>query len=80
MLESLKEGSKIIGVKQTIKTVETDRARVVFIAKDADEKVTLDLKELCNKKSIEIIYVDSMKQLGRACGIEVRASAACLKE
>lgn len=78
MLENLRNSSKTVGVKQTLKAVESGNAKVVFIAKDADTKVTHNLKELCQKKLIEIIYVDTMKQLGKACGIEVGASAVGL--
>ena len=78
MLESLKGKNKTIGVKQTLKAVERKNAQVVFIAKDADERVVGNLLELCKKNSVEVIYVDTMKQLGKACDIEVGASAAAL--
>jgi len=34
--------------------------------------------ELCIKNNIPIVYVDTMKQLGKACNIDVGASVACL--
>jgi len=81
VLELLKSSNKAIGIKQSLKVVEANNARTVFIARDADEKITGGLKELCTANSIEIFYVDTMKQLGKACGIEVGASAvALLKE
>lgn len=78
MLENLRTNNKTIGVKQTLKAVEGGKARTVFIARDAEEKVVGKIKELCDKNSIEIVYVESMKQLGKACGIEVGAAAACV--
>ena len=78
MLEVLKSGNKAIGIKQTLKAVEDDTAKIVFIARDADEKIVAALKELCLSKSVEIEYVEAMKLLGKACGIEVGASAVCL--
>lgn len=78
VLEVLKSGNKAIGIKQTLKAVESDTARIVFIARDADEKIVAALKELCISKSVEIEYVEAMKLLGKACGIEVGASAVCL--
>lgn len=78
MLELLKSSNKAIGIKQSLKAVEADNATMVFIAKDADEKITGSLIELCQTKSIEIFYADTMKLLGKACGIEVGASAVCL--
>ncbi len=78
MLESLKSGKKNVGVKQTLKAVENGIAECVFIARDAEPKVITSLKELCQQQSVDIVYVDNMKQLGKACGIEVDAAAACL--
>ena len=78
MQELLKSSKKAIGIKQSLKVVEADNAGVVFIASDADEKITGTLKELCIAKSIEIVYIDTMKQLGKACGIEVGASAVTI--
>ncbi len=78
MLEVLKNSNKAIGIKQTLKAVENKTAKVVFIARDADEKVTGPLRDLCLSSSIEIVYADTMKQLGKACGIEVGASAVCI--
>ena len=78
MLETLRNSSKTIGVKQSYKAVESGIAKLVFIAKDGDEKVVSGIKELCEKNRIEVVYVESMKQLGKACGIGVGAAAACL--
>lgn len=78
MLEALRSSSKTIGIKQTLKAVENNTAKVVYIARDADEKVIYPLRDLCISRSIEIVYADTMKQLGKACGIEVGASAVCI--
>lgn len=78
MVEVLKGGSKAIGIKQTLKAVEGNTAKAVFIARDADDKIVASLKELCLSKAVELEYVETMKQLGKACGIEVGASAVCL--
>ena len=78
VLEVLKSGNKAIGIKQSLKAVENKTAKVVFIAMDADEKITGDLKKLCLANNIEIMYADTMKQLGKDCGIEVGASAVCI--
>ena len=78
MLEELKKCNRAVGIKQTLKAVENDSAKVVFIAKDADEKVIGSLKALCLTKAVELEFVDTMKQLGKAVGIEVGASAVCM--
>lgn len=78
MLESLKNSKKTIGLRQSQKAVEEGLVKVAFIARDAEEKVIRNIREQCEKSSIEIIYVDSMKQLGKACGIGVGAAIACI--
>ncbi|HEY9059156.1 MAG TPA: ribosomal L7Ae/L30e/S12e/Gadd45 family protein [Pseudobacteroides sp.] len=78
MLESIKSSKKTIGIRQSLKAVENGIAGTVYIAKDADEKVVRNIKELCSVSSIEIVYIDTMKQLGKACGIEVGAAVACV--
>lgn len=78
MLEMLKNSNKAVGIKQTMKAVENGNAALVFIASDADERITGNLKELCVANGIQIVYADTMKQLGKAVGIDVGASAACI--
>lgn len=65
-----------IGTKQTLKMVEQGKAEQVFVAEDADPRITSKVVNLCNKHGIPIIYVDSMRKLGKACGIDVGAAMA----
>jgi large subunit ribosomal protein L7A len=67
-----------IGTKQTLKVLETGNALEVFVAKDADPRVTAKVIQLCKKAGVTITYVDTMKMLGKACGIEVGAATAAL--
>lgn len=78
MLEVLKESNKIIGVKQTTKALNQDQVKTLYIAQDADEHLIDKLKEVANTNSVEIIYADTMKELGRACGIDVGAATAAI--
>lgn len=78
MLDRIKNSRKTVGIKQSLKAVENRTAKTLFIARDADEKVIENLIKQCDINSIDIVYVDSMKQLGKACGIEVNAAAAAL--
>ncbi|MFY0544911.1 50S ribosomal protein L7ae-like protein [Brevibacillus sp. H7] len=69
-----------IGVKQTIKAVENQQVDTVFIAEDADKRLTQKVALLCKEKGVPVIYVDSMRRLGKACGIEVGAATAAIKK
>lgn len=81
-LEDLgKSATKTIGTKQTVKAVQLGHAKTVFIAEDAELHVSQPLVALCKEKEIDIVWVKSMHELGKACGIDVgAASAAIIKE
>lgn len=73
--DKVKQAENIsIGTKQTTKMVELGKATEVFVAKDADPRITAKIVNLCMKMGVQVTYVDSMKQLGKACGIEVGAA------
>lgn len=76
--EKLKGKSFSIGTKQTTRLVESGKAVEVFVARDADPRITQKIINLCKKTGIQVTYVDSMKQLGKACGIEVGAAMAAV--
>lgn len=78
MLDDLKHYKKAVGVKQSTKAVENGTAKSVIIAKDCEQRVVRGIIELCDRNSVPITYVDSMKMLGKACGIEVDAAVACI--
>jgi len=67
-----------IGLKQALKSLEKDIAAEIVIAKDAEKRVIQKLILLADEKKVPITYVDSMKQLGKACGIDVGAAAVAL--
>ena len=76
MLEELKQKSKVVGVKQTRRAVSDGSARRIFLARDADPKVTEPLADLCARRGVPVEWVPSMKKLGTACGIAVGSAAA----
>ena len=78
MLQSLNNTRFVVGSKQLKKAVKAGRARYVFLAENADPAVTEPLEELCAANHIQITWVPSMAELGRACGIEVGAAAAAV--
>ncbi len=76
--KSLQGKSISIGMKQTTRMVELGLAAEVFVAQDADPRITQKIINLCKNMGIKVTYVDSMKQLGKACGIEVGAAMAAV--
>lgn len=72
---------KTIGSRQTLKAIHKEQARVVFVALDADHRVTEPIIEACRAKGTLLVEVDTMRELGLACGIAVGcASAAVIEE
>lgn len=69
---------RTVGAKQTKKLLESGQAQVVYLARDAEEYVISPLLHLCNEEGIEVIYIDSMKELGEICGIKVGAATAAI--
>jgi len=69
---------RTVGTKQTAKALDRGTARVVFVARDAEEHVVRGIVRACQERSVRLVYVDSMADLGRACGIEVGAATAAV--
>ncbi|WP_018131274.1 ribosomal L7Ae/L30e/S12e/Gadd45 family protein [Effusibacillus pohliae] len=67
-----------VGTNQTTKALEQSVAKEVFVAKDADKKIVDRIVRLCETKNTPFFWVDSMKQLGKVCGIEVGAAVAAI--
>ena len=68
----------VVGAKQLKKAVAAGRAKYVFLAENADPAITGPIAEMCGKLHIQITWVRTMADLGRACGIEVGAAAAAV--
>ena len=78
-LDDLKTaGAKVVGVKQTAKALQKQTASGVFIAADAEERITAPIKAECEKQNVDCLVVESMQVLGKACGIHAGASAAAI--
>lgn len=69
-----------VGTKQTIRLVELGKAAEVYVAKDADPRITGKIEALCSKAGVRMTWVDSMKQLGKTCGIDVGAAMAAVSK
>ena len=73
-------GQKVVGVKQTLKALKNNQGKVLYIAKDADDNITEPILKLAKVNSLQIIFVDTMKELGNLCDIDVASATALLLE
>lgn len=78
MLSELIKGNHVIGLKQTMRAVKRGQVKAVYVAEDAERKITEPLFELCSEKNVLTVAVPSMKELARALGVEVETAAAAL--
>lgn len=79
-MERLANSKKIIGTKQTLKAIEKGTVKLVYLAKDAEAKITEPMRNLCIQKGIAVYEAESMKELGKASGIDVGAATVALIE
>ena len=66
--------NRVIELKQTTRAIKEEKAKHIFIAKDASSNITLPIVSACKKNKIKITYVESMKALGESVGIDVGAA------
>lgn len=78
MTNRLKCDNKVVGIKQVKRAINNSETSTVFVAEDADKAITADVLKLCENKQIQIVHVDNMDELGKACGIDINAAVAAL--
>lgn len=79
-MERLSGSEKVVGLKQVRRAVTEGRARIVFLACDADPRLTETLEALCKEHDVAAVWDYTMAQLGKACGIAVGTAAAAVCE
>lgn len=81
MLDELEHAAKVVGVKQVRRALSDGRAKRLYLAQDADPQLTRPLERQAAEQGVDLTWADSMKTLGRVCGISVGAAVAVtLKE
>lgn len=73
-------GKKVIGIKQSTKSIKNGEGKVLYVANDAENRLTSQIVELARNSNIEVRYINTMKELGKLCGIDVGAAVALLLE
>lgn len=67
-----------MGRRETEKRLARGECERAYVARDADPRIVADVVRLATDTGVEIVWVDTMRELGRACGIDVGASVAGL--
>ena len=77
MPELLRDTSRrVVGARQVLRAVAAGNAERIFIARDADPFITQPVVNACEKSGVRFEEVGTMQQLGKDCGIGVKAAVA----
>ena len=77
MIDWIQE-KKVIGIKQCKKSILNGEGKILYIADDADKKLTSPLISVAEQKSVPVTVIDTMQKLGKMCSIDVKAAAALI--
>jgi large subunit ribosomal protein L7A len=78
VIKELKTANRVVGIKQLRRALRDGTAQIVFLADDADPWMRDEIMALCSSAGISLVRVNSMKELGAACGISVGAATAAV--
>lgn len=76
MFQEAEKNKLLVGYKQTMKAIKSEKVQKVIIAKDCDEMLLEKIKACALEFGCEILYTESMQELGKLCGIELKTSCA----
>jgi len=77
MVRLEQDRQRIAGTKQVLRAIRSNRADCVYLAEDADAFLRMQVQQACEQAGIVPVAVESMKQLGALCKIQVGAAVAC---
>ena len=80
MLEKLRNSDKVVGTRRLVRAVLAGEISQVYLAKYADLFIVRQVKEACNQANVRIFEVDTMKELGEACGVDVKTASAGIRK
>jgi len=80
MLEKLNDSLKVVGTRRLLRAIAAGEISVAYIARDADLYIVRQVRQACNEAGVRMVEVDTMKELGQACGVEVKTASAGLKK
>lgn len=77
-LDELKESAFVVGLKETERAIDKGVASHVFIASDCDDRISMPLRAACEEAGVPVTEDFAKKEIGRACGIKVKAASAAV--
>ena len=80
MLEKLKNAQKVVGTRRLLRAIQSGEIEEAYVARDADLFILRQVREACNAAGVRMVEVDTMKELGQACGVEVKTASAGIRK
>lgn len=79
MSDRLREhAGRVVGVRQVTRALAEGRIEHVYLASDAERRVTEGLVEALRGSAVPITRVSTMAELGHMCAVAVETAAAGL--
>ena len=78
MEELRKAARKLVGSKQVLRGIRNGEVSRVYVANDADTFLYQQIVRAAEAAGLPAVRVASMKELGDACGVDVKTAAAAL--
>ena len=77
MITVEEKSNLIVGYKQVLKALSANVCKKLFIAEDCAESISETI--LSKAEGVEIVRVETMRELGNLCEIDVPASCAAIR-
>jgi Ribosomal protein HS6-type (S12/L30/L7a) len=79
MAEDMASSEKrVAGTKQVLRAIENGTAKAVYLAQDCDDFLYRRIMNAAGEKNVPVQKVETMKELGKMCLVEVKTTAAAL--
>ena len=69
---------KVVGTKQVTRALKAGTAARAYVANDADTFIFQQVTRAADEAGVPCVRVDTMKELGMVCGVDVPAAAAAV--
>ena len=80
MLEKLKNADKVVGTRRLLHAIQAGEIAEAYVARDADLFIVRQVRKACSEAGVYMVEADSMKQLGEACGVDVKTASAGIRK
>ena len=80
MLEKLKNAAKVVGTRRLLRAIQNGEIEEAYVARDADLFILRQVREACAAAGVRMVEVETMKELGQACGVEVKTASAGIRK